>query len=798
MKLKWLKIKPIKLSKKDFSKKHKITLAVFLVVFCYWLFCLPAELFTSPKSTVVKSREGILLGARIADDGQWRFPKMDSVPQKFEQCIIHFEDEYFYWHPGFNPVSIAKALWHNLTTDDRRGGSTISQQVIRLSRKNQERSYWEKLIELFWATRLEAGKSKKEILALYASHAPFGGNTVGLKAASWLYFGIPPEQLTWGQAAGLAVLPNAPSLVYPGKNEPILKEKRDGLLLKLFQNKIIDETTFKLAVSEPLPREALPLPEIAPHFTELIRREHPQEQVETTLDYSLQKTLNRIAKTHYEKLSQNQIHNLAILVLEVDTRKVLGYVGNSPTTPENDKYVDIVQRQRSTGSILKPFLYAALFDSGELLPEMLVKDIPTLIDGYSPENFDRKHYGAVPANQALARSLNVPAVRLLQKYGLERFGKILDKIKLSGIDKPANYYGLPLILGGAESSLWDITNAYAGMAATLDFFNRTSSEYPSKAFSSPVYLKDKKIEYGKKLHVPPVFDAGAIYETFQSLREVNRPLGETNWQFFSDAQPIAWKTGTSYGFKDAWAVGVTPKYAIGVWAGNADGEGRPGLTGIQAAAPILFDVLDVLPNSGWFSVPHDELAEAKICKKSGHLAGLFCDEAKTALIPREGLKSKSCPYCQPVFLAEKNGKLFRVNSSCHPISQMKKENWFSLPPVMEYYYASNHPEYEALPPFAPNCIPPGEKIMEFVFPRGNEDIILPRNFEEKLNEVVLKLVHQIPETTVYWYLDERYLGSTKTFHEIGILPKPGKYLLTVVDERGNELKQWVEIAMASD
>src|SRR5690606_5724993 len=195
-------------------------------------------------------------------------------------------------------------------------------------------------------------------------------------------------------------LPNAPSLVYPGKNESILREKRNVLLFKLFENEVIDKTTFELATAEELPQKPMPLPEIAPHFTELVRLEHPQQQIESTVDYSLQKTLTRIAAQHYEKLSHNQIHNLAVLVLAVDTREVLAYIGNSQTSLENHKFVDIIQRPRSTGSILKPFLYTALFDSGELLPEMLVQDIPTLIDGYNPQNFDRKHYGAVPANQS--------------------------------------------------------------------------------------------------------------------------------------------------------------------------------------------------------------------------------------------------------------------------------------------------------------------------------------------------------------------------------------------------------------
>ena len=380
---------------------HKIKFGLFLVVFVGWLFCLPKPLFNDPNSTVVESKEGILIGARIAADGQWRFPAADSVPFRFEQAILHFEDEYFYKHPGFNPVSIGKALWGNITTHKRRGGSTLTQQVIRLSRKNKQRSYGEKVIEIMQATRLEAEYSKKEILGYYASHAPFGGNVVGLETASWRYFGIPASELSWGQAAGLAVLPNAPALIFPGKNEVRIKEKRDRLLLKLFQKRIIDSTSYELAIAETLPGKPLPLPETALHLTERIRKEYPGMRVETTVDIHLQKTLNSIVREHHFQLQQNEIHNIAIVVLDIETREILAYIGNAPTTSENNKFVDIIDSPRSTGSILKPFLYTALLDSGELLPNTLVADIPTVINGYSPENFDKQFNGAVPASIAV-------------------------------------------------------------------------------------------------------------------------------------------------------------------------------------------------------------------------------------------------------------------------------------------------------------------------------------------------------------------------------------------------------------
>ena len=775
--------------------RHKIKLGVSIVSLIIWFFCLPSNLFDVPTATVVESKEGIMLGARIADDGQWRFPKMDSVPRRFEQSILLFEDEHFYKHLGFNPVSISKALWGNLTTEKRRGGSTLTQQVIRLSRKNKDRNYGEKLIEIVQATRLEAGFSKKEILSLYASYAPFGGNVVGLETASWRYFGIPSEELSWGQSAALAVLPNAPSLIFPGKNEILLKEKRDRLLLKLFQKDIIDQTTYELALDEKLPGKPLNLPEETPHLTEKIRNEHRGKRIVTTIDYHLQQKINRIAKEQHFLLKQNQIHNLAVLILDVNTREVLAYVGNAPTTKEHNNYVDIIDKSRSTGSILKPFLYSSLLDAGELLPNTLVADIPTVVNGYSPENFDKKYHGAVPASIALSRSLNVPAVRMLRSYGLQRFYHKLEAMNFSGINQPADYYGLSLILGGAESSLWDITKAYAGMASTLNYFNKSSSEYRANEFVEPVYLKNIEVHLGSKISNPPVFNAAAIYETLNSLQKVNRPAGEENWSFFSNSQPIAWKTGTSYGFKDAWAVGVTKKYAIGVWVGNADGEGRPGLTGVQAAAPILFDVLDVLPQSDWFAMPFDELIEAKVCLKSGHLAAVFCDEITTDWIPKDGIKTEACPFHQKVFLTAT--ETYRVNSSCYPLSEMKQKSWFALPPILEYYYAPQHPEYKPLPAFAEGCMKAGELNMQFIFPKKNESILLPKDFDEMTNQVIFRLAHRSPETTVFWYLDQDYIGKTETFHELALAPKPGTYTLSATDLEGNEVRQKIEITRAS-
>ncbi|MDT0540676.1 penicillin-binding protein 1C [Croceitalea sp. P059] len=780
--------------KKPFYK-HKIKFSILLIFIILWLFCLPKSLFSDPISTVVESSNGTLIGARIAEDGQWRFPQLDSVPEKFKQSVLLFEDEHFYNHPGFNPVSILKAIKHNLTKDTRRGGSTITQQVIRLSRKNKRRNYLEKVIEVFLATRLEAGFSKDEILTLYASYTPYGGNVVGLETASWRYFGIPANELSWGQAASLAVLPNAPSLIFPGRNEQALLLKRNRLLKKLFQKDKIDEITYELAVAEPLPKKPLPLPNIAPHLTERAKKEHGGERVSSSLDYNLQQQVNRIANQNYQRLKNNEIHNLAILVMDVSSRKILAYLGNSPTSKEHDNYVDILTKKRSTGSTLKPFLFASLLHEGRLLPKALVEDIPTVINGYNPKNFNKNYSGAVPADRALSRSLNVPAVRLLQEYGLQKFYNNLNDLQFKGLDKSAGYYGLPIILGGAESSLIELTQSYASLASTLNYFNTNSSVYRSNEFQSASYLLNEQINFGKDQFQAPVLNAGSIYHTFKAMQEVNRPEGEENWQFFDESQPIAWKTGTSFGFKDAWAVGVTPEYAIGIWAGNADGEGRPGLTGITAAAPILFDVLQILPKSNWFEIPFDDLKPLEVCIKSGYRASIYCDHKTENQMPINGLKSKTCPFHEQLALDQ--NEVFQVTANCYPLENIKFKSWFSLPPVIEYYYATANPDYQKKPVYSNDCNTYIKTPMAFLYPKKNEIILVPKNLGNKTSEIILKLAHQQPNSEVFWYLDDTFINTTSSFHELIINIKPGNYLLSVVDDKGNRIQQQLKVDLAS-
>lgn len=768
------------------SHKCRIFLLAFFLVFVVFWFSLPKQLFTDPTSTILYSSEGDLLGARIANDGQWRFPDLEKTPMKFEKSLLAFEDQYFYWHPGVNPISLSRAIVQNIKADRVvSGGSTISMQLVRISRKGKARTVYQKVIEMILALRLELRYSKQEILSLYASHAPFGGNVVGLDAASWRFYGRSSDELSWAESATLAVLPNAPALIYPGKNSERLRQKRNRLLDKLYDLEEIDSTTCELAKLEDIPSKINHLPRIAPHLLDRAHKDHRGERVSSSIDYSLQQRVNQIVRKHQKNLEANEIHNLAVLVLDTEYGKAIAYVGNTEKTDKENhgNQVDIIHSRRSTGSVLKPFLFASMLNEGEILPNTLVPDIPTQIAGYSPKNFNLSYDGAVPAQKALARSLNVPSVRMLRDYGVERFHFFLKKFGMHTLNRPANHYGLSLILGGAEGSLWDLCGMYASMTRILNHYNYNGGTYFSKDIRNPIYINEE-INKGKK-DSQSLVKASAIYQTFEALLEVNRPDGENGWKSFSSSQKIAWKTGTSFGFRDAWAIGTTPKYVVGVWVGNADGEGRPGLTGVGVAAPVLFDVFNLLPKGEWFEQPYPEMELVPICRKSGHRAGRWCEEVDSTWICTQGLETEVCPYHRLVHLDQ--SKCFRVNSNCEKVSNMIHQSWFVLPPAMEWYYKKRNPLYRPLPPFRNDCVGTESTTMELIYPKGNDRIFVPIDLDGTRGKVVFEMAHHDPEMKVYWHLDGEFVGTTCSLHQMELSPKEGEHLLTFVDEQGSTL-----------
>ena len=759
----------------NFFKRLSVTKKVILCILAFlvtgYIFCLPRHLFHVPYSTVVTDRNEELLGARIASDGQWRFPPRNTTPEKIKECLITFEDKHFYHHWGVNPFAIGRAFYQNVK--NKRivsGGSTLTMQTIRLAR-NESRTFREKLIEMIWATRLEFRASKEEILSMYISHAPFGGNVVGLDAAAWRYFGHSADDLSWAESAMLAVLPNAPAMIHLSKGRKTLLDKRNRLLKQLLEKKTIDSSTYELAISEPLPDEPHALPQIAPYLVSRFYQERNGEYSRSTINKGIQTQIEDLAERWSNEFRRSDIRNLAILVIDIPSNQVVAYCGNVHfDRKQGGNQVDVIQAPRSTGSILKPFLYYAMLQEGSLLPDMLLPDVPVNINGFTPQNFSMQFEGAVPASEALARSLNIPAVTMLQRYGVPKFHSFLQQIGLKTINRSSSHYGLSLILGGAEATLWDVTNAYAMMGRSL-------LQLPQRSCS--LLLPTSRITESTD-----PFQPGAVWQTFDALKEVNRPE-EIDWKSIPSMQTIAWKTGTSYGFRDAWAVGVTPRYAVGVWVGNATGEGKPGLVGAQTAGPVLFDIFNLLPSSSWFTRPAGIFVEAEVCRKSGHLKGRFCDETDTLLVLPAGLRTEACPYHHLVTLSADESQ--RIYENCANTEPTLRKSWFTLPPVWEWYYKQHHPEYKPLPPFKAGCGEDTFQPMQFIYPPMNARIKLPKQLDGSKGFLTVELAHNNPNATVFWHLDETYQAQTQDFHKISLQPAAGKHSLTAVDGEGNTI-----------
>ncbi len=665
------------------------------------------------------------------------------------------------------------------------GGSTITQQVVRLYRNDKPRTFWEKIIEATLALRLELSTSKKHILAMYASNAPFGGNVVGVDAAAWRYFGRSASELSWAESATLAVLPNAPALVHPGRNRNALEDKRNKLLNRLLQKGLFDSITYNLSIQEPLPNEPKPLPPLTPHLLSRSIKEGLQGQtLQTTINNRLQQRANKILLNHHKRLAANQIHNAAAVIIDIDNNSAIAYVGNVQESSQGN-HVDIITAPRSTGSILKPLLYAAMLHDGMLLPKTLIADIPTQIGGYSPKNFNPGYDGAVPASRAIARSLNIPAVRMLQQYGVERFTLKLKKLGLTTLTRPASDYGLSLILGGAEATLWDLAGIYAAMARDLKNYRPNQSRYFSNNYIPPRYTNINNNKKRSTLTEHTALCASALYFTFEAMKEVARPDEQAGWQYFASSRSVAWKTGTSFGHRDAWAIGLNPRYVVAVWVGNASGEGRPNLTGVTAAAPIMFDLFGLLPSSGWFERPVDDMVRVPICRQSGHRASAICTPVDTVWIPAKGLETGACPYHKLIHLNKQ--KTHRVTDKCTSITDMQAESWFVLPPAMEWYYKTKNSRYKPLPPYLPGCEPELDRSpMALLYPRIEKArILIPRDFDGKPTQTIFEVAHSREDATIYWHLNNEFLGSTQEFHKMALSPTEGYYTLTLVDDKGN-------------
>ncbi|MBD3315129.1 MAG: penicillin-binding protein 1C [Chitinivibrionales bacterium] len=753
----------------------RIPIAIVVLVIAAWIFIPIGNVFPDCYSTVVFDRNCRLLRAFLAADEQMRFPSDTAVfSAKYYRAVLTQEDRRFEYHPGVDPLALLMAVWDNIRAGKTvRGGSTLPMQVARLA-KPKSRTYFNKLRECCRALRLSFHLSKKELFKLYADHVPMGGNIVGLEAASYCYFNKSPAELTWAEAALFAVLPNAPSMINLGSRRERLVHKRNRLLQKLRDAGELDSLSYSLACREPLPPPEPNLPFVAPHFTRMVAARHGKDyRLVTSLDSDIQNTVEAAVKVHHRRLAVRGIPNLAALVVETSSGAVRAYVGSQRfADTAHGGQVDGVQAFRSTGSLLKPFLVAKALDRGPYSMKSLVQDVPTFFGTFAPQNASEQFCGMAPLEKVLISSLNVPSVRLLNAYGVDDFYEFLVDAGLKGLFRSPSGYGLTLILGGAEAGLWEMTAMYRslgmlGQQGRLATTNRNVS-------TSVAQTNDT------------LMSQGAAWLVLETLKQVRRPGIEQFWDSFETSVPVAWKTGTSYGQKDGWAIGTNAQWTVGVWAGNFTGEGNAELSGSRSAAPLLFTLFNTLTQRDrpvWPQKPEPKLDLVACCALSGYQIGKYCPETTFVEMPSCAYRHRICPYHRRFLIDRRTGR--SVCSLCWDNVDTAWVTRAIYPPAARKVLVQTGHVVDSIPLHAHSCPTATDpNRLQLVYPVPGVKLFVPRGMDGAYQKVVFEARHQRSNAHLFWYLDGNFVAETEGIHTPAIDLPAGHHTVVVQDEEG--------------
>ncbi len=693
--------------------------------------------------------------------------ELKKVSTDLIRAIVNKEDSWFYWHPGINVFAILRAVYFNIIGGRRvSGASTITMQLARLLEPAQ-RTYSNKLKEMFRALQLELNFSKKEILEMYLSYLPYGGNIEGVKSASYIYFNRPPDKLSLAQAITLAVIPNNPNKYRLDKFKQNVLTKRNNWINKFQKEKIFPVKQLADAIKEPLTSIRNPVPKLAQHFTAYVANNYKKNILKTTLDLRLQKISEKLLANYVERVKIKNVSNGAVLIIDNKTMNVVAYCGSANFFDDASAgQVNGITAIRSPGSTLKPFLYAQAFDAGIITPKMKLLDVPTDISGYFPENYDNKYHGEVTAEFALINSLNIPAVRLLQKVGLKNFLNLLISEDFNDIKKRKKQFGLSVILGACGVTLEQLTSAYTIFANKGRLLHLN-------------YLQNKEVIKDKG-----VTSEASAYLISKILSNNERPDFPNTLLESSKLPRIAWKTGTSYGKRDAWAVGINPHYTIGVWMGNFNGKGSPHLSGAEMAVPLLFDLfnsIDYNSNDNWFVQPNN-VYKRKVCSKTGMIPVETCKDTTWDYFIENVSPSGMCNLYKEIYV--NLDETIEYCTGCLPKTNYKKVKYPFYNPELILWFKKNNIKYEKLPPHNPDC--------QVKFTKGGPKIISPSEsyeylIEENSNqEILLQAVSEATITKHYWFVNGKHYKNCKAGEKVFFRPETGKNKITCMDDKGRE------------
>jgi penicillin-binding protein 1C len=753
------------------ANKRRLYFSTMLLLFPFLLFFILNFFFplkvNVPYSQIIVAADSTVLHTSLSSDDKWRMKtELSEIVPQLREALVYKEDRYFYYHPGFNPIAIFRALFNNVIYNRKTSGaSTITMQVARLL-EPKERTYGSKFIEIFRALQLEMEYSKEEILQLYINLVPYGSNIEGVKSASVLYFGRLPNHLSLAQITALTIVPNRPTSLRPGKNNDQIKIERNKWLQRFKEDGLFSDTDIETAMEEPVEAVRLKAPKQIPHLANRLAREYPEEAIiHTCIKKPIQQRLEQISYNFIQRTKQKRINNAAVIVINNQTMEVEGYLG-SPDFSDNENagQVDGVRAIRSPGSALKPLIYAMGFDEGMVTPKSILNDVPSDFDGYAPENFDKKFNGKVTVETALSFSLNMPAVKMLNEVAVPKFVQKLKKAGFKKITEEEQGLGLSIILGGCGVTLEEMARLYTSFANSGKLFQLQ-------------YLKNKKNTQSISLVTPM-----SAYMITDILTQITRPDLPNNYMNTYRMPLIAWKTGTSYGRRDAWSIGYNKKYTVAVWVGNFSGEGAPDLTGADIATPLLFEVfnnIDYNSANNWFFKPGD-LKFRFVCPESGKLQGEYCDHSVVDYYIPNISSAEKCEHLKSVFISP-DGQVSYCNL-CLPEGGYKKKLYPNLSSDLIDFYNTKGISFEAIPEHNPRC----SRIQESNAPKITSPVHNKEYIVEKSDpaEIVLKCNAHNEVKKVFWYVNNQFYKEALASEKIFVKPTEGKMKISCSDDKG--------------
>ena len=750
-------------------------------------FPLPLDKLNLSPSVNVVDRHGRLLRAFTTPDEMWRITSnVDEVSPKLKMAALNYEDKYFRFHNGVNPVSVVKAAVTNLKARRIvRGGSTITMQVARMM-EPKPRTFKNKIVEVLRSIQLELSFSKDEILTFYFNLAPYGGNIVGSAAASHFYFNKDQRDLSLGEAALLAAIPNSPTILRPDAPSSLAKQGRDKVLTRLLENKKINHSQYQEAITEPVPEKRFPMPFLTPHLAQVLKNRHPRTgRIISTIDKNIQILAKKILQDHIIPLRRHGVTTGAIVVMDTKSHEVLALVGSADFFDDSASgQVNGAMAPRSPGSALKPFVYALAMDRGLISQESLLTDVPVDYSGYRPVNYDERFRGSVTTREALSNSLNVPAVNISSLLEVEEgFYEFLRRAGITTLKRPKEHYGLAIVLGGCGVTLLELANLYAGLANMGEF--------------APYRLTLDKLESPgeqKKPNSIRLLREGTAYVITEMLTEVTRPDLPKVWQSAVNLPKVAWKTGTSYGHKDAWSIGYSPQFTIGVWVGNFNPIGSPVIIGAEAAGPVLFDLFNELSkqrSSNWYVKP-DEVKRRAVCAISGMEFSPHCPQLKYEYYIPGVSPNKICDVHREFAIDKKTHE--RLCSQCRVGREYEMKVFEILPPKIATWMEKNNIAVDKIPNHYSECtaLISGEGPV-ISSPSANCVYTIRPGVDVEYQKILLEASVSNDTSNIYWFVNSKMVSYGSPTERVFITPAPGRHKLVCMDDQGRTTEMTILI-----